>query len=143
MGFVLSRDLNIKLYITLKQVFYVAGERVEGAVHILCTADRPYRFLSIIVEGEEETKWAGDEAGTIMHANRLSTYLEESSLTEFEEGLQKGHYSFPFAFLLPGNLPSSMKIDDSNHIKYKVSARLYGPDNSVEDQIFEKSLHVR
>jgi hypothetical protein len=70
MGFSLSKDKHLTLYITLNKSIYYAGEMVEGAVHINCSADRPYRFLNLIIEGYEEVKWNDDPSNElVVHYN--------------------------------------------------------------------------
>ena len=65
------------------------------------------------------------------------------NLASFDMGIQPGHYSFPFSFLLPSAMPSSLYLNSSNFIKYTLTAILPKPDNSSSDQMFVKNMHVR
>ena len=53
-----------------------------------------------------------------------------------------GHYSFPFAFPLGGNLPATYIIDDNNYIKWSITAQL-PPVGKSDQQAFKKIIHVR
>ena len=53
MGGSLNNDKNLRVYLTLTKRVYIAGEYVEGTVHIDCQMDRPYRSLIIRLEGRE------------------------------------------------------------------------------------------
>ena len=58
-------------------------------------------------------------------------------------GLVRGQYSFPFSFLLPANMPSSMYIDGSNYIKYSIEGVLPNFEDLSNAQAFKLNFHVR
>ena len=59
------------------------------------------------------------------------------------QGLTRGQYTYPFSFLLPANLPSSMYIDGSNFIKYTLDAVLPNFADLSYAQAFRLNFHVR
>ena len=58
MGSSLNSDPKVRVYLTLKNRMAYAGQTVEGAVHINCYEDRPYRFLHLRIKGKERIMWA-------------------------------------------------------------------------------------
>lgn len=65
-------DPNAQIYTTLNKKVYFAGEVVEGVTHINCTADRPYDFLQIRINGKEHTRWSrsGSKTTTVYYSDR-------------------------------------------------------------------------
>jgi hypothetical protein len=58
MGSSINGDKDAKLFVTLRKRVYYAGEMVEGAVHLNCSAERYYRFLNLLIEGQEQIRWS-------------------------------------------------------------------------------------
>lgn len=58
MGSALNKDSNVKIHMTLAKRVHYAGEYVEGAVHVVCLENRPYRNVHIRLEGKEEIHWS-------------------------------------------------------------------------------------
>jgi hypothetical protein len=57
MGSSQNKDPAVRIYITLAKRVYMAGEMIEGAVHLDCKANRPYKQLYIKLNGSEEVYW--------------------------------------------------------------------------------------
>ena len=57
MGSSQNKDPAVRIYITLAKRVYIAGEMVEGVVHIDCKASRPYKQLYIKLNGSERVHW--------------------------------------------------------------------------------------
>ena len=136
----LNADPHAKIFVTLEKSIHYAGEMVRGSVHLICKEDRPqYRYICLVIDGREETKW--EEKDFHKHHNtvnnritfigRRNSYHGELTLAELKEGLRIGHYSYKFAFLLPGNMPASYFNDSTSFfnnspqsIKYYLSGCL-------------------
>ena len=58
MGSDLNKDKSAVLHITLNKRVNYAGETLQGAVHLNCLKPRQYRFLNLIIKGEEEVLWS-------------------------------------------------------------------------------------
>ena len=126
MGSSFNKDPHAQLFITLEQHINYAGQMVSGAVHINCTADRLcYQQLRLRIDGKEEVCWTerrGNHNRT--YSNKRETYRADVELTRIPSGLMRGHYTFPFSFLLPAAMPASFQIDKWNFIKYRLYAVL-------------------
>lgn len=57
MGSSQNKDATVRIYITLSKRVYMAGEMVEGVVHLDCKANRPYTHLYIKLNGSESIHW--------------------------------------------------------------------------------------
>lgn len=144
MGSSLNKDSNISLYVSLAKRVYMAGETVEGVVHIDCKADRPYRLLHIRLEGNENVHWEEQYGKSRVHYNNnRETYKEEFVLAKFDLGIRQGQYSFPFSLLLPASLTGTLHIDGENFIHYTISAYLPAYDENSATQTFDRHLHIR
>ena len=109
MGSFLNKDPHLFIYITLSKRFYYAGETVEGAVHVDCKANRPYKQLCLRIHGSEKIHWSENHNNVHLDYNNFKdTYLELLPLAQFQSGISTGQYTFPFAFLLPSTLPASV-----------------------------------
>ena len=108
MGSSLNNDPKVRVYLTLKNRMHYSGDIVEGAVHINCYEDRPYRFLHLRIKGKERIMWAEHyNKSTYVFSNSKQTYYAEVMLADFGAGILRGQYSFPFSFLLPASMPAS------------------------------------
>jgi hypothetical protein len=145
MGNDLNKDKDVQVYLALDKSMTYAGEIVTGAVHINCIKDRQYRTLDLVIKGEEKVGWYA-YYGQNNHQyffNSKDTYFEELKVTDFDNGIRSGHYSFPFSLLLPAAFPSSLKESSDNIIRYEISAVIRRFDNDSEDQVFKRELHIR
>ena len=146
----LNADPHARIFITLKKPIHYAGEMVRGSVHLICTEDRPqYRYICLVIDGREETQWC-EQDNWIPHFGKRNTYHGELTLVELREGLRVGHYSYQFAFLLPGNMPASY-FDNSKSllsssmqsIQYYLSGCLLAEQNAKDVQTYKMKLHIR
>jgi uncharacterized protein YfaS (alpha-2-macroglobulin family) len=98
MGGVHNKDKFVQIYLTLNQRKYYAGDTVEGAVHILCLEDTPYKYLELKITGHEKVEWMKKYASNYfdLYQNQKDTYFCELKLAEFHDGIQKGQHTFPF-----------------------------------------------
>ena len=55
----------------------------------------------------------------------------------------RGHYTFPFSFLLPASMPASFEMDRWNYVKYRLYAVLLNSKSQKDEQVFRIPLHVR
>jgi hypothetical protein len=144
MGCALNSDKAVRIFVTLGKRVYYAGEMVEGAVHLNCLEERPYRSVSIIIRGKERVMWS-EQYGqtTVVYTNKRETYDCWMELVSFSKGILPGHYTYPFSFLLPANLPSTLREGGFNYIGMQLIACLAGIDGSSTDQQFKRPLHIR
>ena len=145
MGSSFNKDPHAQLFITLDKHINYAGQMVSGAVHINCTADRIcYQQLRLRIDGKEHSYWSERRGNhTYVYSNKRETYRADVELARIPSGLMRGHYSFPFSFLLPAAMPSSFQIDRGNYVKYRIYAVLVNPQNYDNEQVFRIPLHVR
>ena len=54
----------------------------------------------------------------------------------------RGHYTFPFSFLLPASMSGSFFYNDNNYIKYPLTAYLASYDKKNDNQLFKMNLNV-
>ena len=77
------------------------------------------------------------------YRNIRNTYFHELYLADFDMGINAGQYSFPFTFLAPAAMPSSVYLNSSNFIRYTITACLPKYDNDSADQKFIKTINIR
>jgi len=65
------------------------------------------------------------------------------NLANFNLGIRRGQYSFPFSILLPRAFPASLNYDAGNYIKYEIAAQLNSKENFTFSQVFKRLLHIR
>jgi hypothetical protein len=139
MGNDLNKDKNVQVFLTLEKLKYYAGEAVNGAVHIVCLQPRPYNFIDLRITGQEHVRWSRKQGKhTHVYTNTRDTYFGEFKMAELGMGIQPGHYSYPFSFVLPIAFPSSLFMDGSNYIRYELWAVVMNSRDRSEDQIFKR-----
>lgn len=139
----LNADPHARIFITLKKSIHYAGEMVRGSVHLICTQDRPqYRYICLVIDGREETEW-NQNNDWLPDTWKVNTYHGELTLIELREGLRVGHYSYQFAFLLPGNMPSSNFDHQKRTIQYYLSGCLLAGHDKKDVQTFKMKFHIR
>jgi hypothetical protein len=137
-------DLNVRMFMTFSKRVYYAGEMVEGALHIHCLNPRPYRSIYLIIRGEESVRWTeSSDKSSSTYSQEKQTYECLIELASLPGGILPGHFTYPFSFLLPTSLPSTLYEGGSNYIGLQVIAWLPRFDNISHDQQFKRHLHVR
>ena len=140
-----------------KEGVYRPGETVVGALNY--TINKPKKYLSIDVSfvGKGRCKWSesdSDEETTIGSCldsdNEKITYSNEEeyiskninlfSLGDGEGVVLSGTFEYPFDFLLPDDLPTSLK-NPTCTIEYKVIATFVKEKNS-KIKTFEEEVTV-
>lgn len=57
MGSSQNKDPTVNIYITVSKRLYMAGDLVEGSIHVDCKANRPYMHLYLKFHGAERVNW--------------------------------------------------------------------------------------
>ncbi|KAH9523032.1 Arrestin domain-containing protein 3 [Bulinus truncatus] len=121
---------------------YYSGQVVEGFITVELNQPMKMRGIRMNFKGEANVSWTetretgdGDNRTTV-HDSYTATekYFNEESLIfgiwpkqgSTTQELCPGRHTFPFAFQLPLNLPSSFE-DSVGHVRYIISCRIDRP----------------
>jgi hypothetical protein len=155
MGKSLSVDRNYgSINIQLDKQKYVAGDQVNGWVHLNLVKDFPSNSIYLIISGKEKIRLtnvkrtvegSGEvDSEVFVHKDSNEFYAHSFPLyINFGQNFPQGQYSFPFSFKLNENMPGSFVREYIAHgekcfgkIKYKVKAGLKDSNSAVS--LFEK-----
>ena len=133
MGSSLSLDRSYgSVFIQTINPTYMAGEQVDGFVHLNLIRDFPSNVLYLIISGEERVKLVStsthrdseDRTHTTVHVHKDKNEFYGHTFPLFAQNsdyFPGGQYSFPFSFKLLDNLPGSFR-----HTWYSHGHECYG-----------------
>ena len=112
MGSSQHKDPNIEMFVECSKPYYVAGEYVEGCVHLHVKINSSYSNLTIYMQGQEYVYWQerrkrGKHTRTYTYRNKHDSYRSFFLLKDFKNYIAQGQYTLPFAFLLPAAMCGS------------------------------------
>lgn len=139
-----SIDRSNRVYITLNQPSYVGGDVVSGTVELDCLVPFHAKGVLLKVKGFERVWWEyqhTEHEGEGQNRRAVTVTKEHKEAKEFfKETIRvyphtgtvaQGHYSFPFVYQLPANLPGTYFEEGGHHgeryyakVLYKVKATL-------------------
>ena len=127
MGSSQHKDPNIEMFVQCNKPYYVAGEYIEGCVHLNAKINSNYSNVTIYLEGQEYVCWTerrkrGKNHITVVYRNRYDSYKGFFMMKDFKGNLPQGQYTLPFAFLLPAMMCGSFYHSDRNFIKYFIKS---------------------
>lgn len=150
-----SIDPSNRIWVTLNQQSYVAGDVVSGTVEMDCLVPFTARGVLLKVKGFERVWWQyqeteevgeGANRRTITHTHERKEnkeFFRQSIVVYPHQGtVPPGHHSFPFLYQLPANLPGTYFEEGGHHhagtgyfakVLYKVKACV--------DVAFRHNLH--
>jgi len=122
--------------IKLNHENYFAGSTLAGTIHLhLSQGHSSGGSLTLTVEGEERTcvveSNSGDDEPDVYHRSRRPLIFTTSEVANFNgKSIDPGSYAFPFTFMLPPGLPTTMYCSRGPHhcqVEYLVRAQLRLP----------------
>ncbi|KAF9423147.1 hypothetical protein HW555_001451 [Spodoptera exigua] len=101
-----------------------SGEPVRGT--LIYSVDKPTKFESIHVKllGKGKCSWSESDGDNTTHYSNKEEYVNQSCNvlhSTTDKKLPAGKYEFPFHFVLPNEIPASMK-NKTCTIEYKIIA---------------------
>lgn len=148
-------DSSNKIWVTLNQHSYVAGDMVSGNVEMDCVVPFFAKGVVLRVKGFERVWWQYQETeyeGEGQNRKAIQVTREQKENKEFfkqtivvyphQGTVAPGHYSFPFLYQLPPNLPGTYHEEGGhNHNGTGYHAKVLYKVKASVDVHFRHNLH--
>jgi len=148
-------DSSNKIWITLNQPSYVSGDVVSGTVEMDCRVPFLAKGVLLKVKGFERVWWqyqVSEFEGEGQNRTAVTVTREHKETKEFfkqsivvypQQGtVTPGHYSFPFVYQLPANLPGTYFEEGGNeHVGTGYYAKVLYKLKATVDVHFRHDLH--
>jgi len=141
----------VKLVVHLDGKTFKSGQRISGRVYLnINTVSVNARAIQLEFQGNEAAYIVKDDASNDRRTHHSANHTLISTtfqLASFPNGrITRGQYEYPFEWVLPAHLPSSMmcnKISDSRcEIKYFLKATLQSPSGFFSSSAADSSVPV-
>lgn len=146
-------DSSNKIHITLNQHSYVGGDVVAGTVELDCLVPFFAKGVLLRVKGFERvwweyqhTEWEGEGQNrravtrTEEHKESKEFFKETIRVYPHQGTVAPGHYSFPFLYQLPANLPGTY-FDEGGAMGNRYYAKVLYKVKATLDVAHRHDLH--
>jgi len=159
MGKSLSVDRRYgSIFIQLEKPKYLAGEQINGWIHLSLIKPFPSNCLYLIISGKEKVRLVSTTTTVDAEHKQQTQVFVHKDTNEFYAHtfpvythpgtyFMPGQYSFPFSFRLAENMPGSFCHEYISHgekcfgkTKYRIKAGMKDPASS--NSLFEKISFV-
>lgn len=99
------KDPNLDIHLSVDKAFYYSGEWIQGTVNIAAKDNLSYTRLFVRFLCKEYCSYqSGDND---YEKGSRETFAREIVLAEWPTGLRLGHFTFPFVYQIPPELPGT------------------------------------
>lgn len=146
-------DSSNRIYITLNQPSYVGGDVVGGTVELDCAVPFHAKGVLLKVKGFERVWWEytyteyvgeGENRKAVTrtgeHKENREFFRESIRVYPHQGIVAPGHYSFPFLYQLPANLPGTY-CEEGGNMGDRFSAKVLYKLKATVDVHHKHNLH--
>jgi hypothetical protein len=146
-------DSSNRIYVTFNQPSYVGGDVVSGTVELDCVVPFFARAVLLNVKGFERvwweyqvTEWVGEGENrrsvtrTEEHKENKEFFKQSIVVYPQQGTVAQGHYSFPFTYQLPLNLPGTY-FEEGGHQGDRFHAKVLYKVKATVDVQHKHNLH--
>ena len=141
-----------EFYIETSKEFYFPGETVVGNIHLHLRKEYPGKTFTLRFKGKEQTHFIKRERSMITDTLEYNHYIKKHSILDHQteylsdmSNLAPRHYTFPFSFTLPQNIPATF-FEIRYHLMADISYQIQAIFTSSKDPMvlkYSKPIVIR
>lgn len=102
---VFTKDPNLYIHMSIDKPFYYCGEWITGTVNLVARDNLSYSRLVVRYLCKE---YCSNDNNDNNEKGSRETFAREIVLAEWPTGVRLGHYSYPFTYQIPAELPGNL-----------------------------------